>query len=230
MKGRLKRILIGTVVGVSGLTLLTWILIHTLGDHQRLYQKKPVRYWLSAAKSPQNALSNQACEVLESQIMPQLIQAMFNDVHDSKLRLYLIEQLNTLPGVTIYFSPAPVRRAYAAQLLGELGSHAQRAIPELIKVLKGKDAVVRPAAAWALGDIHSQPDLVIPLLVKCLDDPQDGVPESAAHALGSFGPLSSSAVPKLLELAKVPDKGLHAAVTQALKKIDPEQAAKAGIR
>jgi HEAT repeat protein len=37
-------------------------------------------------------------------------------------------------------------------------------------------------------------------------------------------------VPKLLKLLTVPEKDLRFAVTIALKQIDPEEAAKAGVR
>ena len=77
---------------------------------------------------------------------------------------------------------------------------------------------------------NAQPEKIIPLLESYLDDPQDGVPEGAVEGLGLFGSLSEAAVPKLLELLKLPDKDLHAAVTMALKQIDPEEAAKAGVK
>ena len=227
---RLIRISIAVAVGMGVLVGGVFILIKTIGSHQSVYQGKPFLRWVDEAKSAEPATSNRACLVLTKEVMPQLVEAMFHDTNDSKLRLSLIDQLNGLPGVRIYFTPADGRRAYAAVCLGQLGRLGEPAIPELIKALQSKDLTVRPAAAGALGEIQCQPDKIIPLLMHCLDDPQDGVPEASVQALGDFGPLAKTAVPKLLDLYKLPDKDLHAAVVVALKKIDPEEAARAGSK
>jgi hypothetical protein len=227
---RLIRILIAAAIGMGVLVGGVFVLIKAIGGHERLYQGKPLRRWIEEANSPEVAVSNGACVVLSAEIVPQLVRTMFEDRNDSKLRLFLIDQLNGLPGVNIHFTSAEGRRAYAAQCLGQLGRHGEPAIPELIAALKSKDSVVRPAAARALGDIRSQPDKIIPLLMSYLEDPQDVVPEAAVEALGQFGGLSKAAVPKLLELYKLPDKDMHAAVAVALKRIDPEEAAKTGIK
>jgi len=227
---RLKRVLIGVVVGLAGLAGGIWILIHTLGERDRLYQGKPLVYWQARMDSPIAAVSNETRVVIETQIVPELTDAMFHDTTDSNLRLALIEQLNNLPGVMIYFTPAAGRRAQAAGALGMLGPHAQAAVPDLIKVLQGHDEAVRVSATTALGQIRSQPDTVIPLLISYLDDPQDGVPEAAVESLGDFGALSRPAWPKLIPLLKMRDKDMQHALAIALKQIDPEEAAKAGVR
>ena len=89
---------------------------------------------------------------------------------------------------------------------------------------------MRGAAAKALGDIHTQPETIIPLLIACLDDPQEDVPEAAVEALGEYGALSRPALPKLIPLLKKPDKDMQHALRVTLKQIDPEEAAKAGVR
>jgi hypothetical protein len=228
---RSKRILVATAIGLAVCVGGIWVLTRVLNEGMApRYQGQSLFYWVERANSPEPAASNQACEVLNTTIIPQLTDAMFHDTNDSRIRLALIDQLNSLPGVQIYFTVAEGRRTMAAAALGEIGSHAKAAIPDLIKVLKGSDPAPRAGAASALGKIHSEPETIIPLLVGLLDDPQDGVPEGAATALGQFGSLSKAAVPKLLELSKVPDKDLQVAVSIALKQIDPEAAAKAGVR
>jgi HEAT repeat protein len=207
-----------------------WVLARILNESLPRYQGHSLQYWLEQANSQKTAASDHAVLVLNTIVIPRIIQTMFHDTNDSRLRLALIEQLNALPGIQIFFTVADSRRASAAQALGEIGPRAKGTIPHLIKVLKGSDQAARPAAALALGQIKSEPDTIIPLLLATLDDPQDGVPESAVEGLACFGSLSRAAVPKLLELFKVPDKDLHAAVAAALKQIAPEDAAKAEIR
>jgi HEAT repeat protein len=162
--------------------------------------------------------------------MPQLTEAMFHDTNDSRLRLALVDQLNTLPGVQICSTVAAARRVAATQAIGQIGPQAKGTIPDLIKVLKGNDPAPRPAAASALGQIHGEPETIIPLLIALLDDPQDGVPENAASALGNWGSLSKAAVPKLLPMLKAPDKDLRRAATLALKQIDPEAATNTAVK
>ena len=225
MVPRIKRILIGVGIGSAAVTGIILLLIHTVGDYDTMYRGKPVEYWADQVSNPKGESSNDVSVLVETVIVPQLIDVMFNDTNDLKLRLILVDQLNGLPGVNIHFTPADGRRAQAAKDLGELGPHAKTSLPSLIKALKSNDNAVRPAAARALGQIGAEPDKVIPLLIAEIDDPQDGVPESAVEALGDFGKLSQSAVPKLLPLLKTPDKDLRHAANVAIAKIDPSAAA-----
>jgi HEAT repeat protein len=227
---RLRRVLLGVGIGMGVLVVTVWILIHTLGDHDRLYRGKSIYDWASQINSPIPAVSNETRVVIQTTVIPDLTATMFNDTTDSKVRLVLIEQLNTLPGVNLLFTRADGRRAMAAASIGSFGPQAQAAIPDLIKALKGTDRAVRGAAAKALGDIHCQPEAIIPLLISHLDDPQDDVPEAAVEALGEFGALSRPALPKMAPLLKIPDKDLQHALRIALKQIDPEEAAKMGVK
>jgi len=222
--------LIGVAAGLALVAGGAWVLIHTLGEREYLYEGKPLFYWEGVMNSPVAEVSNHTRVVLETQAIPRLIDVMFHDSQDSKLRLGLIEQLNNLPGVQIFYVPSEGRRAQAAGALGSLGFCAQKAIPDLIKVIQGKDEPVRSAAVSALGQIKGRPEVVIPLLTTCLSDPQDGVPEAAVESLGAFGALSRPAWPKLVPLLEVRDKDMQRALKIALKQIDPDEAAKVGVK
>jgi HEAT repeats len=226
MLPRLKRILLGVAIGAAVFAAAIWILIVALGEHQTRYAGRPLNYWLDGVNSRDASVSNQVRQALATEIIPKLTWAMFNDTNDSRLRLALIEQLNNLPGVNIYFATADGRRVFAAQELGAFGISARAAIPELVQAVKGKDSIIRPAATRALGQVHGEPELIIPMLIASLDDPQDDMAEAAADALGGFGPSAKAAVPKLIPLLKAPDKDLRHAATQALKQIAPDEAAK----
>jgi hypothetical protein len=227
---RMKRVLIGVAAGMGILVIGVWTLIHTIGDHDQLYAGKPIYYWQQQINNPVAAVSNETRVVVETQIIPQLTDVMFHDTQDSTLRVTLVEQLNNLPGVLIYYTPASGRRAQAVGVLGSLGDPAQKVIPDLIKAVNSKDEAVRVAAVSALGQIKAQPDTVIPFLISSLSDPQDGVPEAAVESLGNFGSLSRPAWPKLIPLLKMRDKDMQRALSIALKQIDPEEAAKVGVK
>jgi HEAT repeat protein len=112
-----------------------------------------------------------------------------------------------------------VVRAAAANGLGEIGPAAQRAIPDLIRVLKDPFHVARISAAQSLGTLRAHPEIVVPALVDALSDEENAVRQEAARSLGEFGAAARSAVPALLrDLAK----GENVAASQALRKIDPE--------
>jgi hypothetical protein len=164
--------------------------------------------------------SNEAFAVVNRQVIPQLLDRLFRDTNDSSLRIFLVERLNGLPGVQIYFTQANGRRVNAAQSIGGLGPGAQSAIPALVQALKGKDAVVHGAAIEALGKIHSDPQVVIPLLIGYLED--ENLNDEAALALGDYGSLAKAAVPKIIPLLHARDKDARRAATEALKQIDPE--------
>jgi HEAT repeat protein len=153
---------------------------------------------------------------------------MFHDTHDWALRVRLVDALNTLPGVNIYYNPADGRRSLAARLIGDFGPPAKAAVPVLIQALKGSDKAVHEAAIAALGKIHSEPETVIPLLIPYLDD--ENVNDEAADALANYGRLAKPAVPKLIPLLKARDKDAREAAQKALVKIDPEAAAQAGVK
>lgn len=227
MLKRIKRLVLGTVIGILVLTGVAFLLARTLGDREKLYEGKPLAYWIEQMNQGPGA-SNQPMAVITNRIIPALTEAMLRDTNDSRIRFALIGVLNQIPGIWVYATPAPSRRSFAANSIGRFGPAARCAIPVLIQAVKGNDAPVRGTAVSALGEIGCEPDVVIPALIACLGD--DDVNDEAAEALGKFGSLAKAAVPKLIPLLKVPDKDLHTAVVEALRKIDPEAAAKAGVK
>jgi HEAT repeat protein len=198
-----------------------WLLTRTLGNSpQATIAGKPIEYWQAQLNSHDVVASNEALALVNSRVIPELTNAMFHDTNDSRLRILLIDGLNQLPGVQIYFIDAAGRRVQAAETIGELGPGAKSAIPSLIQALKGNDPAVRSAAISALGEIHSEPETIIPLLITYLDN--DSLNDEAAKALGNYGTLAKAAVPKILPMLHAPDKDARVAAAEALLKIDPE--------
>jgi HEAT repeat protein len=226
---KIKSILIGVLVGLVVLVGTIWLLTKTLGNfHETRYDGQPIAYWQQQLNGHDTGASNQAFAVVNAQIIPQLLDQMFHDTNDSKIRLAAIDMLNGIPGIQIGFTPTEGRRSAAAESLGEFGPAAKATVPTLIGALNGKDPVLHAPAIHALGDIHSDPEVVIPILISCLTN--DDLNDEAATALGNYGSLSKAAVPKIIPLLKAPSKEARAAARTALKKIDPIAAAKAGVQ
>jgi HEAT repeat protein len=114
--------------------------------------------------------------------------------------------------------------------LAFMGGDAKPAVPALIEALQDSYIGVRGGAAHALGHIHSDPGIVVPALIKSLHDPDTSVRIYAAAALGESGTNGRPAVAALGELLSETNQDVSNAAADALKKIDPEAAARAGVK
>ena len=77
--------------------------------------------------------------------------------------------------------------------------------------------------------------VALPDVIKALDDGYGHVTGAAADVLANMGPAAKGAVPDLVRVweksRKIPGRpGATKALADALKKLDPEAAAKAGIK
>jgi hypothetical protein len=229
VRKRLTRIAAGVLLGLLILAGGIWLGSKTLGNsEEKLYARRLLSYWQQQLDGRDAGASNAAYAVVNAQVVPQLIDTMFHDTNDSKIRLTVIGVLNGIPGIQINYMEALGRRSSAATDLGELGPAAKVALPSLIQALKGADVGMHESAIKALGKIHSDPDVVIPLLIPYLTN--DDLNDEAASALGDYGRLAEEAFPRIVPLLKAKDDDARAAARVALKKIDPEAAAKAGVK
>jgi hypothetical protein len=215
---RLKHVALGMLVGIGVVVGMIFLPAKILGNSPRtVYAGKPIRYWEQQLTNRDAGAGNAAFSVVNAQVIPQLLDTIFHDTNDSRLRITLID---ALPGVQIRFLPSETRRAYAARDMGFLGPAARSAMPVMLEALKGKDPAVRHAAVYVLGKTRCDPEVVIPLLIGYLED--DDLNEEAALALANYGRLAKAAVPKLIPLLSAPHKDSRTAAREALLKIDPE--------
>ena len=78
-------------------------------------------------------------------------------------------------------------------------------------------------------EFPSESPELVPALVVALKDKDFGVRVAVCEALGNHGPAARAAVPGLIRLLKDENAPKQAAA-DALRKIDPDAAAKAGVR
>jgi HEAT repeats len=225
MKKRCLRLSAGLFVGVVLLCAGVWGASKLLATPGSSYRGKPADYWIIQLSSPDSAVSNAACVVLENEIIPHLTEVMFHDTNDSAFKLRMVDALEGLPGISVDFEPADVRRKAATYELGEYGPAAHKAVPALLQALVSDDDAVRETAAMSLGAIHADPEEVVPILTRYLH--VDEVNVRAAGALGNFGPAAKPAVPGLVWMLHTGDGESQLAAREALKLIDPDAYAQA---
>lgn len=220
MKKRCLRVSVGLFSGLAILVGGAWGLSKALATPESSYQGKSCEYWVMQLGSPDTGASNAAGVVLDNEIIPHLTNVMFHDTHDPAWKLRLVDALDGLPGITVNFEPADVRRKAATYELGEYGPAARKAVPALLRALISEDDAVRETAARSLGSIGADPQEVIPVLTQYLID--DNVNSKAASALGGFGPAAKSAVPGLVRMLHTGNGESQMASREALKRIDPD--------
>ncbi len=97
-------------------------------------------------------------------------------------------------------------------------------------VVASTNKYVRLRAVGVLSQGRFEPSLVVPALSKWLSDADNDVRLFAAQGLGWYGAEARQAVPALVPLLSDPNGDVRTIAAIALKKIDPEAAAKAGVK
>jgi HEAT repeats len=121
--------------------------------------------------------------------------------------------------------------AITANALGKIGPSATQAVPVLTNLLATGDSEVRVRAAVALWQITSNENLALPVIINELPSFVANAKYIPINALASMGPHAKAVFPSLLnELPFAQDPYERGLITNALKAIDPDAAAKAGIK
>jgi HEAT repeat protein len=124
-----------------------------------------------------------------------------------------------------------VPRQQAAEVLESVGPAARKAVPALREALRDRVPMVRVCAAAAVWQVAGDSDAAVPVLLEGLKaESVLYVRQQAARKLADIGPAAKAAVHLLLEASGNADRHLRALAAIALNKIDPDAAAKAGLR
>ncbi|MDB6067668.1 MAG: repeat-containing protein [Pedosphaera sp.] len=131
-------------------------------------------------------------------------------------------------------------RRHAAIALQRIGPGAVEAIPNFIQHANDPDNVVGCVVLGALGDVQARPEVVIPFLIGNLTTSQadSSLFRANTTALAKYGKDAQAAVPVLLRFVNGADEAArknalnwqYIEAAKALKAIDPEAAAKAGVK
>jgi HEAT repeat protein len=103
-------------------------------------------------------------------------------------------------------------------------------VPVLIQSLHDTDQTVRHGAAMSLGQLHAQPDVAVPALTNAFPGTDPLLRFLILNSLGKFGNKAREALPMIAEALKDNDINVSNSAVFAFKQIDPEAAAKAGIK
>jgi hypothetical protein len=125
---------------------------------------------------------------------------------------------------------SPASMIATASSLGEMGALARPAVPSLLRGVTNMDGRVRFSSLWSLDRIGLEPALLVPVLETSVKGSDWSVKLQAARMLGNLGADAKHAIPAILPLLSDTDSSIRVAATNALKKIDPEAAAKAGVK
>ena len=119
--------------------------------------------------------------------------------------------------------------AVAITCLGNIGPEANSAVPRLVRFINDPDRIVRFGTTVTLSRIHMRPELVVPVLARNLS-PTNVILPTTINALAAFGEAAKPSVPILLTFLNQENDYVREAATNALKAIDPEAAAKGGVK
>lgn len=197
-------------------------------------------YWLEAIQHPNPELRRSAAEIFDdfSSLLPKVFGSEANASTTAPLLTVLgdedykvryaakrgLKLLGTkaLPGlVQSLKSPEPLVRLEAAQLLGDLGTAAQSAVPELVRLLQDTERYISPESKRGI------PLLLLPPLHSTSkhpsppNNPERLVRANASIALGYVG--DRKAIPALTNALKDNNPWMRLATAWALLRLEQNQ-------
>ncbi|PSB22113.1 PBS lyase [Phormidesmis priestleyi ULC007] len=110
----------------------------------------------------------------------------------------------------------PKVRLFAISAIGEMGTDAKAAVPDLRNALKDSDEQVRQAAAKALGSIGVNAKAAVPDLINALNDPSKLVRVQTINALPNLGSDAKTAIPELIPALSDPSQLVRLTAIEAL--------------
>lgn len=214
-----------------GLAGLLWGLGEAVRDREPRYQDHTSFDWAERITNGPPTDQIEALAVARQVIVPDLLNRIRSDTNDWAIRFVVADIVNQLPGIDIRCTDFAARRVQAIHELALFNTNSAPAIPLLLDFLQTNDGYYSVAAAQVLPDLGTDAATMVPLLIARLTNSAgQGVPVMV-QALAGYGSRARSAVPALVRLlGDRSSKEIVWSVPRALKAIDPEAAAKAGVK
>ena len=111
-----------------------------------------------------------------------------------------------------------------------MGTNAQAAIPQLQAAIRSPGLYPPGIAAFALANSGQDPETWMPVILELIRDKNSGRRIVTIKYLGLIGNKARAAVPIIITALTDNEELVREAAAEALKKIDPEAAAKAGVK
>jgi HEAT repeat protein len=144
------------------------------------------------------------------------------------------EARQAVPALIIIYEEdiSPLSQAAASRALVGIGPAARAAIPSFLKEAASPKPLARYWAVKVLADLHLDPPLVVPALMKAMSDSNENVNVRVLAGIGlrSFGAEARPAGLALVPLLGDSNQAVRYAATNALEAIDPDAAARAGVK
>ena len=235
----------GAWVAITGLLACLAVFLALRPAADPSYQGKTLSEWIDRAASDGGAWGRRAPKALEqavSHLGPRALPVLVRKIGDERwLKQYSLFKLQRrLPRFVLsshFFATlerkvaddemrAQSRSFVAARALASLGTNAEPALPELMRLLGKQNSFVSYSAREALQGIGRP---ALPELLKCLSDPGFANLIAAVQLIGSIqglGEAAASAVPVLCNHLRQGDPDLARACADTLAQlhVSPELA------
>jgi hypothetical protein len=163
--------------------------------------------------------SEEALDALGTNVLPFLVQQVFETNTDSDARKHVKDFLDDFPPSWHMprFVPEEEKSGCAINAIAEIDPRASMVLPLLTNALADTNSSGYHLAIRILAD--SSNELAVPYLAKAILDQDPDTRAEAILALPRLGPQASPAIPELIELVNrwesTNRNGLHAALTLA---------------
>jgi HEAT repeat protein len=113
-----------------------------------------------------------------------------------------------------------------------LGTNAEPLIPVLLGALQQTNTDIQERAIEVLGKVHARPESCVAAITPFLQSTNNHVREASVDALLAFGTAArqGAVVSELIRSLNDPDGFVRTQAAKALRRIDPEAAARAGVK
>jgi hypothetical protein len=219
---------------------IVWVVLWH-AEPEPVYQGKPLSYWLAQYGHSYRYVTNAqqmidanlpmdtALRYIGTNAVPTLLRML--RAKDSPLTVKLMDLAQKQTLVKIHYVPAALRNSQAAWAFAALNGMDNSTVPEVINIYEERISVAsQNCAVRSLATFTGRNELRIPVFIKALQDTNFGGQIYAFYGLARMGKDARPAVPALVQALSDTHSIVRDTAAAVLREIDPEAAAKAGVK